>query len=106
MKWQYWSSIFLMMLSSVLFFSLAAIHMDDALYYPEGNMENSPSRGYSWIWYHFEHWGICLGLNIAALGLFIYGGLDGLRKSDWKLSDHIKIEVVEDEEPELGSSET
>ena len=60
--------------------------------------------GYSGIWYHFEQWGICVILNFVALVLFIYGGLDDLRKSSWKLSDHVKIEVIEEEESEEGSS--
>ena len=80
----------------MLFFSLATIDMGNVLYHPEDNMQNSPTIGYSWIRYHFEQRGIYVILNFVALGLFIYGGLDDLRKSKWKLSDHVKIEVIEE----------
>ena len=54
MRWQYKVSLFLLVLSQVVFFGLAAYHTDDQIYYPDGNLEATPTRGYSWIWYHPE----------------------------------------------------
>jgi hypothetical protein len=73
MRWQYKVSLFLLLLSQVVFFGLAAYHLDDQLYYPDGNIEATPTRGYSWIWYHPEQWLISLVLVGAAVGFFVYG---------------------------------
>ena len=87
-----------MILSSFIFFTLALFHTDTVAYYPGGNLDAVPTVGYSWIWYHPEHWIICLVLNLIALGLFLHGFFLDLRESGWKLSDHVKVEVIEDEE--------
>lgn len=81
MKWQYKVSLFLLVLSQVIFFVLAAYHTDNQLYYPDDNLEPYPTRGYSWIWYHPEHWLLCLVLGIAGLGFFIFGIIDDIRKT-------------------------
>jgi len=99
MRWQYSLSLFFLIFSSTLFFGLAIFHTDTKAYYQGGNIENSPTIGYSWIWYHFEHWGTCLGLNLVATGMFFYGLILDIRESNWKLSNYIKIEITENEEP-------
>jgi len=81
MKWQYKISILLVLLSQTIFFSLAVFHMDSELYYPGGNLDAQPSQGYSWIWYHFEHWIICLILDIVAIVFFLDGLIGDFKKS-------------------------
>ena len=77
MRWQYKVSLFLLVLSQVAFFGLAAYNTDDQLYYPNGDLEAVPSRGYSWIWYHPEQWLVSLVLAVAAVVFFGYAvGLD------------------------------
>ena len=84
MKWQYKVSLFLLVLSQVVFFGLAAYYTDDQLYYPDGDLGATPTRGYSWIWYHPEQWLMSLVLVVAAVAFFVYGaGLD-IRESGWK----------------------
>ena len=95
MRWQYKVSLFLMVLSQTVFLGLAAYHTDNRLYYPNDDPLATPSAGYSWIWYHPEQWIISLTLNIAAVATFMYGII---KEKNWKLSDFIKIEIVETEE--------
>jgi len=59
MKWQYKVSLFFTLLSQFVFFILASFH--------------TSYGGYSWIWYHFEHWSISLILSIMALSFFLLG---------------------------------
>ncbi len=102
MIWQYKVSLFLMLLSQTVFLGLAAYYTDNQPFYPDGNLEAASTRGYSWIWYHFEHWGISLVLNLAGVVVFISGVLKE-KNPDWKLSDFIKIEIVEtDDEDSLN----
>ena len=98
MRWQYLLSLFLLSLASSVFFTLVMFHTDTVAYYPGGDATSQPTIGYSWIWYHFEHWGISLVLNLLALGFFLYGWFLDFRESGWKLSNHIKVEIIEDEE--------
>lgn len=81
MKWQYKVSLFLLVISQVSFFGLAAYHTDDQLYYPDDNLEGSPTRGYSWIWYHPEQWLVCLVFGLFALVFFIFGFVVDIRNS-------------------------
>ena len=81
MRWQYKVCLFLLVLSQVVFFGLAAYHTDDQIYYPDGNLEATPTRGYSWIWYHPEHWLISLFLVLAAVVFFVFGLGVEIRKS-------------------------
>ena len=56
---------------------------------------------YSGIWYHFEHWSISLVLSFVAAVFGLFGlGVD-VRESGWKLSDFIKIEIIDDDESDL-----
>ena len=98
MRWQFKVSLLFLVLSQLVFFGLAAYHMDSRVYYPDGDPYASPSMGYSWIWYHFENWIISLTLSLAAVAVFIWGIIAEIRRLGWKLSDFIKIEIVEEEE--------
>jgi hypothetical protein len=98
MRWQFKVSLLFLVVSQVVFFVLAAYHMDRVVYYPEGDLGASPSVGYSWIWYHSESWMISLVLIVAALAAFVWGMIAEIRQTGWKLSDYIKIEIVEEEE--------
>lgn len=98
MRWQYLVGLFLVFLASFVFFVLVLFHTDNVAYYPSGDFDAKPTIGYSWIWYHFEHWGICLVLTYSSLVFFLHGLILDLRESGWKLSNYIKIEIVEDEE--------
>ena len=79
--WQYKVSLFLLVLSQVVFLGLAAYHTDDQIYYPDGNLEATPTRGYSWIWYHPEQWLTSLVLVFAGVAFFVYGLGVEIRKS-------------------------
>ena len=81
MMWQYKVSLFLLMLSLIVFLGLAAYYTDNQIYYPDGNLEATPTRGFSWIWYHPEAWLISLGLDVAALTFFVYGVAVEIRES-------------------------
>ena len=81
MRWQYKVSLFLLVLSQVVFFGLVAYNTDDQLYYPDGNLDVAPSRGYSWIWYHPEQWLTSLVLAVAAVSFFVFGAGVEIRKS-------------------------
>ena len=59
LKWQYIFSLFLLLLSQILFFGLTFYHTD--------------SQGRSWIFFHQEHWIWVLVLDILALVVFVYG---------------------------------
>ena len=84
MRWQYKVSLLLLVLSQVVFFGLATYNMDDQLYYPDGDLEATPTRGYSWIWYHPEQWLVSLVLVVAAVAFFVIGvGVD-FRESGWR----------------------
>ena len=79
MKSQYKVSLFLLILSQVIFFILAAYHTDRQIYYPE-DPTAIPTIGYSWIWYHPEHWLISLILAIIAITFFLYAAVLDLKK--------------------------
>ena len=84
MKWQYKVSLFLLVLSQVVFFGVVAYYTDDQFYYPDGNMEAPPTRGYSWIWYHAEQWIVSLVLAVAAVAFFVIGFGVEIRESSWR----------------------
>jgi len=73
MKWQYKASFFLLLLSQTVFLALAVYHTDNTLYYQDELPDAKPTVGYSWIWYHLEHWIISLVFALIALVLFVYG---------------------------------
>jgi hypothetical protein len=90
-KWQYKLSLFLMIVSWIVFLSIAYYNTS-----PVVNSDTNSYAGYSWIWYHQEQWIISLVLNIVALALYILGILSDM-KSGWNLSKFIKIEIVKSE---------
>ncbi|MEJ2242496.1 MAG: hypothetical protein P8Y18_10200, partial [Candidatus Bathyarchaeota archaeon] len=54
---------------------------------------------HSTIWYHTESW-LSLGLSYIALFFGLLGIISDKKGSRWKLSDFIKIEIVEDQQNE------
>ena len=86
MRWQYKVSLFLMLLSQTVFLGLAAYYIDNQF------------AGYTWIWYHPEQWTFSLTIGLFGLAFFVYGIIAEIRESGWKLSDNIKIEILETEE--------
>lgn len=98
MRWQYKYSFILFMLSYTLFFALALYNTDSGAYYPNGDLEMTPTWGYSWIWYHPEQWIFSLILDLAALAVFVHGLIKDIRDSSWRISDYIKIQIVEETE--------
>ena len=98
MRWQYKASLLLMVLSQTVFLGFAAYHIDtrgDVSEYL--GISPAPTVGYSWIWHHPEHWIISLVLNLAGMVVFA-SGIIKEKGPDWKLSNFIKIEIVETEE--------
>jgi hypothetical protein len=93
--------LFLLVLSWTVFLGFAVYYTDDGLYYPEGDVDASPSVGYSWIWYHLESWVISLVIDLGALVMLVYGLVLDIVDSNWKLSDYVKIEIAEEDEEEL-----
>ena len=85
MRWQYKISLFLLVLSQTVFFVLAAYHTDNQLYYPNGNLDATPTRGYSWIWYHPDQWHISLILVVIGLGFFVFGAILDIKDIEWIL---------------------
>ncbi len=79
---------------------LAAYYTDNQLYYPDDNVEATPTVGYSWIWYHYEQWIISLILVLIGVGFFIFGVIKEKRPG-WKLSDFIKIEIIETDDEDV-----
>ena len=73
MKWYYKASFFLLLLSQTFFLALAAYHTDNELYYPDGNLNVTPTVGYSWIWYHLDQWIISLFLGGLSLIVVVFG---------------------------------
>ena len=59
MKWQYVASLFLLLLSQVVFFFLMWYHTD--------------ANGYSWILYHQQDWIWSFVLVILAFFVFLFG---------------------------------
>ena len=84
MKWQYKVSLFFLVLSQLVFFIFAAYHTDNLIYFPEDSSVEMPTRGYSWIWYHPEHWFISLILALIAIAFFLYAAVLDLKKSERK----------------------
>jgi hypothetical protein len=85
MKWEYKVSLFLLLLSQIVFLGLAAYHTEVGLI--SGTRAVSPTAGYSWIWYHMEQWIISLFLSVLALVFFVYGVITEI-KPYWKLKFH------------------
>jgi hypothetical protein len=90
MRWYYKVSMLLWGLSWTVFLVLAVYHTDTKLYYPEGDLEGTPTGGYSWIWYHIEHWSVSLLISLAALMISVYGLILDIRDSRWEFSLHTK----------------
>lgn len=100
MRWHYKVCLFLMLVSWTAFLVLASYYTDNRAYHPLGNIESSLIV-YSGIWYHFEHWSISLVLSFIAAVFCGFGLVVDIRKSGWKLSDFIKIEIIDDDESDL-----
>jgi hypothetical protein len=97
MRWQFKVSLFLLLMSWSVFLVLAAYDTIIPVYYPVENVESS-MIGFLGVWLFFEHWSISLGLSLAATVLLVFGlGLD-IKVSGWKLTDFIKIEIIDDED--------
>lgn len=80
----------------MFFLGLAAYYTGSEAYKHESSM-----IVYSGIWYHFEHWSISLVLSFAAAVFGAFGLGNDIRESGWKLSDIIKIEIIDDDEDDL-----
>ena len=100
MRWQYKVCLFLLLVSWTVFLVLAAYYIDNQAYHPGGKIESSLIF-YSGIWYHFEHWSISLVLSFIAAVFGGFGLVVDIRKSGWKLSDIIRIEIIDDYESDL-----
>ena len=81
MKWQYKVSLLLLLVSQTSFLVLAAYHTDTEIYSSSNRTGTAPSLGYSWIWYHLEHWIISLVFALVSLVMFIHGIVSELWKS-------------------------
>lgn len=85
----------------MFFLVLAAYYTDSQSYHPGGKIESSLIV-YSGVGYHFEHWSISLVLSFVAAVFGLFGLGVEIRESGWKLSDFIKIEIIEmDDENDL-----
>lgn len=83
MRWQFKVCLFLLLLGWIVFLSLAAY---------DTNM------GYSGIWYRFDYWSVSLVMSFLGTVFGLYGLAVDIKESAWKLSDFIKIEIVEMED--------
>jgi len=92
MKWQYKVSLLFLILSQTVFLTLAAYHTDNELYYPAEQPDAKPTIGYSWIWYHLEHWIISWVLVIVSLVFYLHGLLTDFMRSKNKHDDSKQIE--------------
>jgi hypothetical protein len=101
MRWQYKVSLFLLVLSQVVFFALAAYNIETRVDYPRVGPEESRTVGYSWIWYHPEQWSISLVISLTSLVVCVNGLLVDLKESGWSLSNFLNIEFEETEEKEI-----
>ena len=99
MRWQYKISLFLLVLSQITFFIFALYHTETRIGLPNF-IDETPTIGYSWIWYHPEHWLISFIICLVSLIVFISGLLLDLREANWSLSNFIRIEVLETKEKE------
>ena len=90
MRWQYKVCLFLLLVSWTVFLVWAAIDTGSQAYKHESSL-----IVYSGIWYHFEHWSISLVLSFVAAVFGLFGLGAEFRESGWKLSDYIKIEIIE-----------
>ena len=87
MKWQYKVSLLFLILSQTVFLTLAAYHTDNEPYYPGGQPDTKPTIGYSWIWYHLEHWIISWVLVLISLTFCVHGLLTDFMQSKNKQDD-------------------
>ena len=85
MRWQFKVCLFLLLLSWIVFLSLAAY---------------DTANGYSAIWYHFDYWSVSLVVSFVGAFFGIFGLIFDIKESGWKLSDFIKIEIIEIDEEE------
>ena len=97
MKWEYKTCLFLLLISWTLFLVLAAYFNGNQLYLSQNDIEPA-SIEYSTIWFHTQYWLISLVLTYAALIFGVLGIIRDNMKSGWKLSNFIKIEIVDDEQ--------
>jgi len=91
MKWQYKVSLLFLILSQTVFLTLAAYHTDNEFYYPGGQPDTEPTIGYSWIWYHLEHWIISWVLVIVSLTFCMHGLLTDFIQSKNKQNDSKEV---------------
>jgi hypothetical protein len=84
-------------MSWTTFLGLAAAFTGENINLARGEIESSLSE-YSNIWYNFEYWFNSLVFSLLALVFGLIGLGKDTRNSGWKLSDFIKIEIIEDEE--------
>ena len=80
MRWQFKVCLFLLILGWIVFLSLAAYDI---------------TNGYSAIWYHFDYWSVSLVVSFVGACFGIFGLIFDIKESGWKLSDFVKIEIVE-----------
>ena len=100
MMWQYKVSLALLLVAWLFFLIFAAYHTDSQYYISEDNPEVVLSYGYTWIWYHFGQWSISLIFSLSAAIFGLYGLILEIKKSDLKIFDFIKIEIISEEESE------
>jgi hypothetical protein len=88
MKFQYKLSLLFILLSQTSFLLIAAYHTDNQIYYSSAGSTDEISTGYSWIWYHLEHWIISLFLAFAGLASFSHGAISDFRAKKQKKPTH------------------
>jgi hypothetical protein len=99
MNWEYKICLLLLLISWTAFLVLADHFKANQLYYPENSHEQSSIvTTHSTIWYHKEYWITSLGLSYVALVFGLLGLINDKKRSGWKMSDFIKIEIVEEDQ--------
>ena len=94
MMWQYKVSLFLLLLGWTAFLGVAAVSYTEGQAYFPGDKIDS-------IWLHPEQWSISLVFSLVAAVFGGFGLVVDIRKSGWKLSDFIRIEIIDDDESDL-----
>ena len=89
-------SLFLLILSWTTFLVLAAAYTNSQAYHPGAKIESSMIV-YSGTGHHFEYWSISLVLSFVTAVFGVFGLGVEIRESDWRLSDFIKDEIIDDE---------
>lgn len=83
MRWQFKVCLFMLLMGWIIFLGLAAYDID---------------MGYSWIWYRFDYWSVSLVISLVGVFFGLFGLVVDIKESGWKLSDYIRIEIVEMED--------